>query len=144
MSWLVRISPKSNRASQGLHKNLLRHTLLRFYPSSKQGLNLKDLKLYFDKQRTKLAPQPPKKAEKKAVGKRPKLSNAFNKRVEKKYPFDKDVEEIFEALTADDKLTLPDSKRLGDVGKTNDPRYYPYNQMISYPLNQLCCEREDQ
>lgn len=34
-----------------------------------------------------------------------------------------------------DKLTLPHPKRLG-YGKTNDPQYCPYHQMISHPLNQ--------
>ncbi|XXG85646.1 hypothetical protein AAC387_Pa11g0686 [Persea americana] len=54
---------------------------------------------------TKLAPQPPKKAENKVASKRPELSNAFKERVEKKYPFDEDVEEIFGALLANGKLT---------------------------------------
>ncbi|KAJ8624406.1 hypothetical protein MRB53_032936 [Persea americana] len=84
---------------------------------------------------TKSAPQPPKKAENKGAGKRPELSDAFKERVEKKYPFDEDVEEIFGALLANGKLTLPDPKRPGEVGKTNDPRYCPYHQMVSHPLN---------
>ncbi|WP_440998354.1 hypothetical protein, partial [Cysteiniphilum litorale] len=91
---------------------------------------------------TKSAPQPPKKAENKGTGKRPELSDAFKERVEKKYPFDEDVEEIFEALLANGKLTLPEPKRPGDVGKTNDPRYCPYHQMISHPLNQCFVVRE--
>ncbi|XXG72495.1 hypothetical protein AAC387_Pa07g1575 [Persea americana] len=90
----------------------------------------------------KSAPQPPKKAENKAAGKRPELSDAFKEQVEKKYPFDEDVEEIFGALLANGKLTLPDPKRPGDVGKTNDPRYCPYHQMISHPLNQCFVVRE--
>uniref|UniRef100_UPI003F885CCE hypothetical protein n=1 Tax=Cysteiniphilum litorale TaxID=2056700 RepID=UPI003F885CCE len=68
---------------------------------------------------TKSAPQPPKKAENKGTGKRPELSDAFRERVEKKYPFDEDIEEIFEALLTNGKLTLPEPKRPGDVGKTN-------------------------
>ncbi|KAJ8615024.1 hypothetical protein MRB53_034396 [Persea americana] len=75
-------------------------------------------------------------------GKRPELSDAFKERVEKKYPFDEDVEEIFGALLANGKLTLPDPKRPGDVGKTNDPRYCPYHQMVSHPLNQCFVVRE--
>ena len=70
---------------------------------------------------TKSAPQPPKKAENKATCKRPEFSDAFKERVEKKYPFDEDVEEIFGELLANGKLTLPDPKRPGDVSKTNDP-----------------------
>ena len=66
-------------------------------------------------------PQSPKKAENKAAGKRLELFDAFKERVKKKYPFNKDVEEIFGALLANGKLTLPDRKRPGDVGKTNDP-----------------------
>ncbi|XXG76887.1 hypothetical protein AAC387_Pa08g1155 [Persea americana] len=80
---------------------------------------------------TKSAPRPPKKAENKTAGKRPELFDACKERVEKKYPFDEDVEEIFGVLLANGKLTLPDSKRPGDVGKTNDPRYYPYHQMVT-------------
>ena len=91
---------------------------------------------------TKSAPQPPKKAENKAAGKRPELSDAFKERVEKKYPFDEDVEEIFGVLLANGKLTLPDPKRPGDVGKTNDPRYCPYHQMVSHPLNQYFVVKE--
>ncbi|KAJ8619841.1 hypothetical protein MRB53_028370 [Persea americana] len=85
-------------------------------PKKKEVLNVQ----------TKSAPQPPKKAENKALGKRAELSDAFKERVEKKYPFDEDVEEIFGALLANGELTLPDPKRPGDVGKTNDPRYCPY------------------
>ncbi|XXG42025.1 hypothetical protein AAC387_Pa01g2379 [Persea americana] len=91
---------------------------------------------------TKSAPHPPKKAKNKAVDKRPELSDAFKKRVEKKYPFDEDVEEIFGALLGNGKLTLPDPKRPRDVGKTNDPRYCPYHQMVSHPLNQCFVVRE--
>ncbi|XXG47604.1 hypothetical protein AAC387_Pa02g2228 [Persea americana] len=91
---------------------------------------------------TKSAPQPPKKAENKAARKRFKLSDAFKERVEKKYLFDEDVEETFGALLANGKLTLPDPKRPGDVGKTNDPRYCPYHQMVSHPLNQCFVVRE--
>ena len=40
---------------------------------------------------TKSAPQPPKKPENKAVGKKHELSDAFKIRVEKKYPFDENV-----------------------------------------------------
>ena len=101
-------------------------------PKKKEVLNVQ----------TKSAPQPPKKAENKAAGKRPELSDAFKERVEKKYPFDEDVEEIFGALLANGKLTLPDPKRPGDVGKTNDPRYCPYHQMVSHPLNQCFVVRE--
>ena len=79
---------------------------------------------------TKSAPQPPKKVENRAEGKRPELSNAFKEQVEKKCPFDEDVEEIFGALLANGKLTLPDPKRPGDFGKTNDLRYCPYHQMV--------------
>ena len=88
------------------------------------------------------APQPPKKAENKAAGKRPELSDAFRERVEKKYSFDEDVDEIFGALMENDKLTLLEPKRPGDVGKTNDPRYCPYHQMVSHPLNQCFVVRE--
>ena len=91
---------------------------------------------------TKSVPQPPKKPENKAVGKKPELSNACKEGVEKKYPFDEDVEEIFGALLANGKLTLPDPKRPGDVGKTNDPRYCPYHQMVLHPLNQCFVVRE--
>ncbi|KAJ8633017.1 hypothetical protein MRB53_026353 [Persea americana] len=87
-------------------------------------------------------PQPPKKAENKAAGNRLELSDAFKERVEKKYPFDEDVEEIFGALLANGKLTVPDPKRSRDVGKTNDPRYCPYHQMVSRPLNQCIVVRE--
>ncbi|XXG47549.1 hypothetical protein AAC387_Pa02g2177 [Persea americana] len=80
-------------------------------PKKKEVLNVQ----------TKLAPQSPKKAENKVAGKRPELSDAFKEQVEKKYPFDEDVKEIFGALLTNGKLTLPDPKRLGDVGKTNDP-----------------------
>ncbi|XXG47280.1 hypothetical protein AAC387_Pa02g1948 [Persea americana] len=91
---------------------------------------------------TKSAPQPPKKAENKAAGKRPELSDALRKGVEKKYPFNEDVEEIFRALLANGKLTLPDPKRPVDVGKANDPRYCPYHQMVLHPLNQCFVVRE--
>ncbi|XXG73177.1 hypothetical protein AAC387_Pa07g2138 [Persea americana] len=101
-------------------------------PKKKEVLNVQ----------TKLAPQPPKKAGNKAAGKRPELSDAFKERVEKKHPFDEDVEEIFEALLANRKLTLPDPKRAGDVGKINDPRYCPYHQMVSHPFNQCFVVRE--
>ena len=76
---------------------------------------------------TKSAPQPPKKAENKAAGKRPELSDAFREWVEKKYPFDEDVEKIFGAQLANEKLTLHDPKSSGDIGKTNDPQYCPYH-----------------
>ncbi|XXG53802.1 hypothetical protein AAC387_Pa03g1837 [Persea americana] len=101
-------------------------------PKKKEVLNVQ----------TKSTPQLPKKAENTAAGKRPELSDAFKERVEKKYPFDEDVEEIFWALLANDKLTLLDPKRTGDVGKTNDPRYCPYHQMVSHPLNQCFVVRE--
>ncbi|XXG82541.1 hypothetical protein AAC387_Pa10g0463 [Persea americana] len=91
---------------------------------------------------TKSAAQSPKKAENKAAGKRPELSDAFKERVEKKYLFDEDVKEIFGALLTNEKLTLPDPKRPGDVGKTNDPRYRPYHQMVSHPLNQCFVVKE--
>ena len=84
---------------------------------------------------TKSAPQPPKQAKSKTMGKRPELSDAFKESVEKKYPFDEDVDEILGALVANDKLTLSDPKRSGDVGKTNDSRYCPYHQIILHPLN---------
>ena len=80
-------------------------------PKKKEVLNVQ----------AKSAPQLPKKAENKAAGKRPELSDAFKERVEKKYPFDEDVEEIFGALLANGKLTLSTPKRPGDVGKINDP-----------------------
>ncbi|KAJ8630242.1 hypothetical protein MRB53_023565 [Persea americana] len=101
-------------------------------PKKKEVLNVQ----------TKSAPQPQKKAENKIAGKRPELSDAFKERVEKKYPFDEDVEEIFGALLANGKLTLPDPKRPGDVGKTNDPRYCPYHQMVLHSLNQCFVVRE--
>ena len=41
-----------------------------------------------------------------------------------------------------DKLTLPEPKRPGDIGKTKDPWYCPYHQMISHPLNQCFVVRE--
>ncbi|XXG53799.1 hypothetical protein AAC387_Pa03g1834 [Persea americana] len=91
---------------------------------------------------TESAFQLPKKAGNKATGKRLELSDAFKEREEKKYPFDEDVDEIFGALIVNDKLTLPDPKRLGDGGKTNDPRYYPYHQIISHPTNQCFVVRE--
>ena len=91
---------------------------------------------------TKLAHQPPKKAENKTTGKSPELSDAFKEWVEKKYPFDEDVEEIFWALLANNKLTLLDLKRPKEVSKTNDPRYCPYHKMISHPLNQCFIVRE--
>ena len=84
----------------------------------------------------KSTPQPPKKPENNAAGKKLELYDAFKEWVEKKYKFDEDIEEIFGALLANDKLTLPDPKRLRDVSKTNNPRYCPYHQMISHPLNQ--------
>ena len=101
-------------------------------PKQKEVLNVQ----------TKSAPQQPKKAKTKAASKKPELSKAFKERVEKKYPFDDDIQEIFGALLANDKLTLPDPKRPGDVGKTNDPRYYPYHQMVSLLLNQCFIVRE--
>ena len=101
-------------------------------PKKKEVLNVQ----------TKSTPQPQKKAENKAAGKKPELSEAFRERVEKKYPFDEDVDEIFEALIANGKLTLPEPKRPEDVGKTNDPRYCPYHQMVSHPLNQCFVVRE--
>ena len=91
---------------------------------------------------TKSASQLPKKAENKAAGKRHELSDAFKERVEKKYPFDEDVEEVFGALLVNGKLTLPNPQKRGDVGKTNDPRYCPYHQMVSHPLNQCFVVRE--
>ena len=54
-------------------------------PKKKEVLNVQ----------TKSTPQPSKKAENKAAGKRLKLSDAFKERVEKKYLFDEDVKEIF-------------------------------------------------
>ena len=77
-------------------------------PKKKEVLNVQ----------TKSASQPPKKPENKATGEKPELSDAFKERVEKKYPFDEDVEEIFGALLTNGKITLPDPKRPGDVGKT--------------------------
>ncbi|XXG53350.1 hypothetical protein AAC387_Pa03g1453 [Persea americana] len=94
------------------------------------------------KVQTKSTPQPPKKTENRAPGKRSELSDAFKERAEKKYPFDEDVEEIFGALLANGKLTFPNPKRPGDVGKTNDPRYCPYHQMVLHPLNQCFIVRE--
>lgn len=92
-------------------KDLNSHKLSRKKPTaiatSKQGkkevLNVQ----------TKSAPQPPKKAENKAAGKRHELSNAFKERVEKKYLFDEDVEEIFGACVESDKLTLTDPQKTG-------------------------------
>ncbi|XXG41948.1 hypothetical protein AAC387_Pa01g2312 [Persea americana] len=52
-------------------------------PKKKEVLNVQ----------TKSAPQLPKKVENKVAGKRPELSDAFKEQVEKKYPFDEDVEE---------------------------------------------------
>ena len=97
-------------------------------PKKKEVLNVQ----------TKLAPQPPKKLENKATGKKHELSDAFKELVEKKYSFDEDIEEIFGALLANGKLILPDPKRPGDAGKTNDLRYCPYHQMISHPINEMC------
>ena len=94
------------------------------------------------KVQTKSAPQPPKKAESRTTSKRLELSDAFKEQVEKKYPFDEDVDEIFGALVANGKLTLLDPKRPGDVSKTNDPCYCPYHQMIPHPLNQCFVVRE--
>ena len=76
------------------------------------------------------------------TSKPPELSEAFKERVKKKYPFDEDIEEIFKALVANGKLTLPDLKSPGDVGKTNNSRYCPYHQMILHPLNQYFIVRE--
>ena len=45
-------------------------------------------------------------------------------------------------MLANGKLTLPNPKRPGDVGKTNDPRYCLYHQMVSHPLNQCFVVRE--
>ena len=81
-------------------------------PKKKEVLNVQ----------TKSAPQPPKKAENKGIGKRLELSDAFRERVEKKYPFGEDVDEIFGALVANSKLTLPEPKKPRDIGKTKDPR----------------------
>ena len=71
-------------------------TIVTSKPKKKEVLNVQ----------TKSAPQLPKKAENKAAGEKPELSDAFKERVEKKYPFDEDVEEIFGALLVNGKLTL--------------------------------------
>ncbi|CAL8087432.1 unnamed protein product [Prunus armeniaca] len=54
---------------------------------------------------------------------------------EVKYSFDDDnVEEIFDQLLVFNAITLPESKRLAEANKTNDPRYCRYHHLISHTL----------
>nr|CAD1838498.1 unnamed protein product [Ananas comosus var. bracteatus] len=58
----------------------------------------------------------------------------FEERKNKIYPFKRDkVKKIFrDALKSS--LQLPKPRRLEEVGKTNDPNYCLYHQMISHPI----------
>ena len=60
----------------------------------------------------------------------------LQERKEKNYPFDDDdVQGIFDELMAAKAISLPEPKRLVEVNKTNDPRYFPYHRIISHPIN---------
>ncbi|PIN26241.1 hypothetical protein CDL12_01008 [Handroanthus impetiginosus] len=54
---------------------------------------------------------------------------------EKEYPFpDSDVPHIFDELLARRLIELPQSKRLEEMGKTNDPKYCKYHRVVSHPI----------
>ncbi|PIN05644.1 hypothetical protein CDL12_21814 [Handroanthus impetiginosus] len=54
---------------------------------------------------------------------------------EKEYPFpDSDVPYIFDELLARKLIELPQPKRQEEVGKTNDPKYCKYLQVVSHPI----------
>ncbi|KAM2041175.1 hypothetical protein ACFX16_035017 [Malus domestica] len=56
-------------------------------------------------------------------------------RKEVKYSFDdENVGTIFYELLAAKMITLPEPKRLAEVNKTDDPRYYQYHRLISHTI----------
>jgi len=54
---------------------------------------------------------------------------------EEKYPFpDSDLSRILNDLPEKGIIKLPPSKRPEKAGKSNDPKYYRYHQVVSHPL----------
>ncbi|CAL5430658.1 unnamed protein product [Camellia sinensis] len=61
----------------------------------------------------------------------------MKERLEKKCSFMDDlVEDLFEDLLEQKLIALPEVKRPHEVGKTNDPKYYPYYHLISHPIKE--------
>jgi len=73
----------------------------------------------------------------KMVNKEKRVDNQLSKKGKKRnYPFDDDdVQGIFDEIMAAKAISLPEPKRLVEVNKTNDPRYFPYHRIISHPIN---------
>ncbi|KAL0448889.1 UNVERIFIED_CONTAM: hypothetical protein Slati_1445300 [Sesamum latifolium] len=54
---------------------------------------------------------------------------------EKEYPFpDSGVPYIFNELLKRKLIKLPESKRLDEAGRVDDPKYYKYHRVVSHPI----------
>lgn len=61
----------------------------------------------------------------------------IKERLENKYSFRDDlVKNLFEDLSEQKLIALPEVKRPHKVGKTNDPKYCPYHCLIRHPINE--------
>ncbi|KAL0434269.1 UNVERIFIED_CONTAM: hypothetical protein Slati_2761200 [Sesamum latifolium] len=62
---------------------------------------------------------------------------------EKEYPFpDSDVPYIFDELLEIKLIELPESKRLDEDGKVNDPKYCKYHRVVSHPIERCFVVKE--
>ncbi|KAL0303244.1 UNVERIFIED_CONTAM: hypothetical protein Sradi_6192500 [Sesamum radiatum] len=63
---------------------------------------------------------------------------------EKEYPFlNSDVPYIFDQLLERKLIKLPESKHLGKAEKVNDPKYYKYHRVVSYPIEKCFVVKEE-
>jgi len=62
---------------------------------------------------------------------------------EKKYPFlDLDLSGMLDDLLEKGIIQLLEPKRLEEVGRTFDPKYYCYHRMVSHPLENCIMIKE--
>lgn len=75
----------------------------------------------------------PNQAQKKVQNDQQAKMDDLKRRKNTKYPFDGDVEAIFDALVGNNNIDLPPVKRSEQVGQVNDPNYFKFHRFVSYP-----------
>ncbi|KAG8377423.1 hypothetical protein BUALT_Bualt08G0031400 [Buddleja alternifolia] len=67
----------------------------------------------------------------------------FKERMEKKFSFpDEILKDLFEQLKDQGLIDLPEAKRLGEVGKTNNPKYCPYHRLVGHSIEECFILKE--
>ncbi|KAG8369438.1 hypothetical protein BUALT_Bualt14G0013700 [Buddleja alternifolia] len=68
---------------------------------------------------------------------------SFKERMEKKFSFpDEILKDLFEELKDQGLIDLPEAKRPGEVGKTDNPRYCPYHRLVGHSIEECFILKE--